>query len=241
MAQCYHPSAIASQAAELENAIMTHPAAVAILLFTGLAPARAADHPGPADWRPLFDGRSLAGWRESDFFGAARVTVENGAITIGSGALTGISWAGETLPFPASGYEVRIEAARVKGGDFFAGITFPVRDSYCTWIVGGWGGEVVGLSSIDGADASRNQTTVGIRFEPGRWYVLRLRVTPSIITAWIDDDPVIDFTIGKHRLSLRDSEMDHALPFGIATYNTVGAVRKIEWRPAADAPPRPKD
>ena len=51
---------------------------------------------------------------------------------------------------------------------------------------------MVGLSSIDGADASMNETTSNRKFELGRWYVLRLRVTPSAITAWIDDEIVID-------------------------------------------------
>ena len=31
-----------------------------------------------------------------------------------------------------------LEAARMEGMDFFAGITFPVKESYCPWIVGGW-------------------------------------------------------------------------------------------------------
>ena len=218
-------------------------AAIAALVLAVALAARGADAPSPGDWRPLFDGKSLAGWRESDFFGAGKITVQDGVITIGSGALTGISWAGATLPFPAAGYEVRVEAARIKGGDFFAGITFPVRDSYCTWINGGWGGKVVGLSSIDGADASMNETTFDRIFELGRWYTLRLRVTPDAITAWIDDELAIDFKIGKHWIALREGEIEHSVPFGIATYNTVGAVRKIEWRPvvAAAAPDsRPK-
>ena len=87
-----------------------------------------------------FDGKSLAGWKESDFFGAGKVSIENGVIMLGTGALTGITWAGSALPFPTSNYEIRIEAARLKGSDFFAGITFPVRDAFCTWINGGWGG-----------------------------------------------------------------------------------------------------
>jgi len=185
------------------------------------------------EWKPMFDGKSLAGWKESDFLGAGKVTVENGIITIGSGVLTGITWAGATLPFPAAGYEVRIEASRIKGNDFFAGITFPVRDSFCTWINGGWGGEVVGLSNINGADAVRNETTFSKKFELGRWYSLRLRVTPRKISAWIDEEPVIDVSLDKKYISLREGDIDRSIPFGIATYATVAGVRKIEWRPAA--------
>lgn len=189
--------------------------------------------PAPGDWRSLFDGKSLAGWKESDFFGAGKVTVDKGVITIGSGVLTGISWAAPAAPFPASGYEIRVEAARLKGSDFFAGITFPVGDSYCTWINGGWGGEVVGLSSINGADALRNETSTSRKFELGRWYSLRLRVTPARISAWIDDEMVIDVALAGKWIALREGDIDRSIPFGIATYATVAGVRKIEWRPLA--------
>lgn len=221
------------------NLIMRE-ALVVLLVFGAalLAPLPlAGQEPRPAasagDWRALFDGKSLAGWKESDFLGAGKVTVEKGVITIGSGVLTGINWAGSALPFPASGYEVRIEAARMKGSDFFAGITFPVRDSFCTWINGGWGGEVVGLSSIDGADALRNETSFSRKFELGRWYSLRLRVTTANISTWIDDELVIDVSIDKKWIALREGDIDRSIPFGIATYATVAAVRKIEWRPVA--------
>lgn len=198
-----------------------------------LAPCPLAGQAG--EWRSLFDGKSLAGWKESDFFGAGKVTVEKGVITIGNGALTGINWATSTLPFPNSNYEIRIEAARLKGSDFFAGITFPVGDSFCTWINGGWGGEVVGLSSIDGADASMNETSSTRKFELGQWYSLRLRVTPTTISAWIDDELVIASAIGKKWIALREGDIDRSVPFGIAAYSTVAGVRKIEWRPVAPA------
>jgi hypothetical protein len=57
----------------------------------------------------------------------------------------------------------------LKATDFFAGTTLPVRDSFCTWINGGWGGEVAGLLSIYGADASMNETTFTRKCEFGRW------------------------------------------------------------------------
>jgi hypothetical protein len=210
----------------------------AALLAPGLLAAQAArpaTAPAAAAWRSLFDGKSLVGWKESDFFGAGKVTVEKGVITIGSGALTGINWGPSPLPFPTSNYEVLIEAARLKGTDFFAGITFPVGDSFCTWINGGWGGEVVGLSSIDGADASMNETTFTRKFELGRWYSLRLRVTSTTISAWIDDELLIEVAIGKKWIALREGDIDQSIPFGIAAYSTVAGVRKIEWRAVAPA------
>ena len=89
-----------------------------ILLAALFAAGPLAGQEAAAEWRPLFDGKSLAGWKESDFFGAGKVTVEKGVITIGSGALTGITWAASSPPFPTSNYEIRIEAARLKGKRF---------------------------------------------------------------------------------------------------------------------------
>jgi hypothetical protein len=222
----------------LPHKVIAKHALVRLVLCAALfAPATLAGQeaksaaPAPGEWRSLFDGKSLAGWKESDFFGAGRVTIEKGVIIIGSGVLTGINWAASSSPFSTSNYEIRIEAARMKGSDFFAGITFPVGGSFCTWINGGWGGEVVGLSSIDGADASENETSFGRKFDLGRWYSLRLRVTPAKISAWIDEELVIDVGIAKKWISLREGDIDKSVPFGIAAYSTVAAVRKIEWRP----------
>jgi hypothetical protein len=199
-------------------------------LFAGLLSAQTSD---PAAWRSLFDGKTLAHWRESDFFGAGKVSVADQEITLGYGALTGITWADPALPFPAAGYELRLDAMKVKGNDFFAGITFPVRNSFCTWIVGGWGGEAVGLSSIDHNDAVHNETSFNQKFDTGRWYALRLRVTPDHISAWIDGDLVIDIAIGNRAISLREGEIEHSAPLGIASYATVARLRKMEWRPVS--------
>lgn len=208
--------------------------AILALLAAGALAAQTSQ-PAAAGWRPLFDGKSLAGWKESDFFGKGKVAVEDGAITLGYGALTGITWAGATMPIPNLDYELRVEAMRVKGSDFFAGITFPVRDSFCTWINGGWGGEVVGLSSIDGADASQNETSFSRKFELGRWYTFRLRVTDGRISAWIDDDLEIDVSIAGKWIALREGEIEYSAPLGVASYSTVAKIRRIEWRPAPPA------
>jgi len=175
----------------------------------------------------MFDGTTLRGWRETPFSGHGKVSVADGAILLGKGAMTGVTWTGS---FPKADYEVRLEAMRVDGHDFFAGITFPVNDSFCSWINGGWGGTVVGLSSLNGMDASENDTSTGRDFETGRWYRLRLLVTTGRIQAWIDDDPVIDADIGNRDVDLRPGEIDLSKPFGIASYSTTAKLRKIEYR-----------
>ena len=189
----------------------------------------------PADWKPLFDGKSLEGWRETPFTGHGKVGVADGAIVLGNGVMTGITW---TKPFPKFDYEVRLEAMRVGGNDFFAGITFPLHDSHCTWINGGWGGMVVGLSSLDSMDAAENDTSTTHVFETGRWYALRLRVTYDRIQAWIDEEPAIDAYVGDREVGLRPGEIDLSRPFGMASYSTTAKLRKLEYRllpPSGDA------
>jgi hypothetical protein len=202
--------------------------ALAALMVCGAAGALAGQAPAPAEgWISMFDGASLKGWKETDFFGRGAVQVKDGMVVIGKGYLTGITWTGE---FPKAGYEIRFEAARLDGSDFFAGITFPVRDSFCTWINGGWGGSVVGLSNLDGSDASENETSTSIEFTKGRWYAFRLSVTENRIKGWIDGELVIDADITDRRVDLRPGEIEMSAPLGFATYSTTAGVRKVEYR-----------
>jgi hypothetical protein len=180
------------------------------------------------DWRPLFDGRGLGGWKASGFGGEGGVAVVDGAIEIGMGAdLSGVTW---TEGFPRQHYELALEARRVDGNDFFCGLTFPVGDEPCSLIVGGWGGGVVGLSSIDGLDAAHNDTTLYRAFDTGRWYAVRVRVTPERNECCLDEEGVIDQPLEGKTLSIRQ-EVAPSLPLGIATYATTAQVRNIRWRP----------
>lgn len=181
--------------------------------------------------RPLFDGHSLEGWAVTDFGGQGPVEARDGVIVLGAGEpLTGITWTGD---FPRVDYEVALEARRVEGDDFFAAITFPVGDDPCTLVIGGWGGEVVGLSSIEGADASENETRRWMRFEEDRWYRIRLSVTDEKIEAWIDDEKVVDFVHRDRLLSIR-VDVWQSQPFGIATWRTTGELRRIGLRARAE-------
>ena len=85
-----------------------------------------------------------------------------------------------------------LEGKRVDGRDFFCTTTFPVGDSFCSLVVGGWGGMVTGISSINGADASENETTGSMEFKNDKWYKVRIRVTEKKIEAWIGDEKVVD-------------------------------------------------
>ena len=112
----------------------------------------------------------------------------------------------------------------------FAAATFPVGESCITLVNGGWGGFVTGLSSLNGMDASENETTRTIKYENNTWYRFRVRVTGEVIRCWLDDKEIVAVEHReKHvrtRVEVRASE-----PLGFATWKTGGALRKIEIRP----------
>jgi hypothetical protein len=195
--------------------------------LVGLGPA-AATAADPAEWRPLFDGTALGDWRPTLFGGEGDVEVVDGAIRIGMGSdLSGITWTGDC---PRQSYEISLEARRVDGNDFFCGLTFPVEDASCSLILGGWGGGVTGLSSIDGEDAAHNDTTQFREYEQGRWYAVTLRVTPVAIVCFLDGEPIIEQPLAGKTISIRE-EIAPSKPLGIATYATTAEVRRIRWRP----------
>jgi hypothetical protein len=179
------------------------------------------------EWVSLFDGSALGQWEQTSFGGEGPVRVRDGAIVLEMGdPLTGITWTGDALP---SAFELELEASRWAGSDFFCGLTFPVAQSFCSLILGGWGGTTVGLSSLDGRDASENETTREMRFEDRRWYRVRVAVSATHVRAWLDEQPIVDVAIAGRRVGIRP-EVDPSRPLGIASYRTRAALRGIRVR-----------
>jgi hypothetical protein len=176
----------------------------------------------------LFDGKTLDGWKKTDFFRAGEVKVEDGRIVMkDGGSMTGITSTRRDLP--KVDYELSYEAMRLSGTDFFAAATFPVGKSYITFVNGGWGGHVTGLSSLTGSDASENETTRSYQYKNQTWYRFRVRVTDTVIRCWIDDKEIVavnyrDQQVGT-RIETRANE-----PLGFATWESSGALRTIEIR-----------
>ena len=180
------------------------------------------------EWINLFDGKTLGNWQSTRFGGEGDVTVENGQIVMSTGNdMTGITWKGD--PPARINYEIELEAMRVDGHDFFCGLTFPVGKDPCSLILGGWGGGMTGLSSLDYRDASENETSQWIGYQNDRWYRIRLRVTPDKIEAWIDDKQIVNVETAGRKIGIR-VEVEPSKPLGIATWRTTGAVRSIRLR-----------
>jgi len=190
-------------------------------------PAKTASPP-TLETMSLFDGKTLTGWEVLDYAGTGGAEVKDGTLVLKQGEpITSIVWKGAKLP--QLDYELTMQARRVDGSDFFATVTFPVGKHYCSLVLGGWGGGVIGLSSINGADASENETTDYFDFEKNRWYKIRIRVTQTHLQAWIDDKQVANINHTENNLSVR-IEMELSKPLGLSSFHTTGEIRDIQLR-----------
>lgn len=199
----------------------THPAAPSALTQPATTQAAASE-------QELFDGKTLKGWKKSDFAGSGDPEVKDGEILIPSGeSLSGITYTGEDLP--TMNYELIVQAKKLQGNDFFCGITFPFNKSHATMVCGGWGGSLVGVSSIDDNDASENGTAQFEKFDNDKLYTMRIRVTPNRIQTWIDDKQMADIDTKGKKIDIR-SGIDEACPLGISTYQTTSAVKSIKLK-----------
>lgn len=177
----------------------------------------------------LFNGKDLGKWEVTQFGGEGEVFItETNELVLDMGAImTGVHWSEE--PPSTSNYEISLEAMKLAGNDFFCALTFPVKDSHASYIVGGWGGGLVGLSSVDDLDASENETMTIGGFDPEVWYKIRVRVTDEKIEAWIDDEQNVDLDLKDRKISLRPGDIELSMPLGIATFITRAKYRNIVW------------
>ena len=203
----------------------------------GTADPEAKDKPGEnageekgAKWTSLVPDKEMGKWKAINFGGEGDSIWKDGTLTIEEGAeLSGVVWGGE---LPEAPYEIEVEARRTSGVDFFCGLTFPVRDkkTCVTLIVGGWGGGVVGISSIDDMDASENETTSYQPFKDQQWYKIRVEVRKNSLKAWIDKKELVDVNTKGRKLGLRFGDIERCVPLGVATFQTTAELRGFRWR-----------
>lgn len=183
-----------------------------------------------AEWRLLTDEFAPA-WKAAGIPEEGAVTVQNGEITLQPGQpMTGArldAQAWEHACIPATRYAIEYEAMRVEGNDFFGTVTFPVGDSHASLVVGGWGGTLVGISSIDDMDASENSTTGNAFFENNRWHQVRIEVRDDELRAWINGKLFVSTSTRGHKLGLRAGDIQKCTPFGFASYATQARVRNV--------------
>jgi hypothetical protein len=198
----------------------------------GEEPAKAA---APAEGVvALFDGKTLDGWKVTNFAGGGEIKAAGGELILDKGeTLTGVTWK-DAAKLPKDNYEITLSAKKIKGDDFFCGLTFPVRDSFATFVVGGWAGTVVGISSINGLDASENETTIYRKFDHDKWYRIRVRVANDKLECWIDDEQAVEVDLADKKISTR-IESDASRPLGLSTFQVTAAFKDIQLKRLAPA------
>ncbi len=178
--------------------------------------------PSESEWTALsFGGEGAAEWSE-------------GQLRLDLGVeLNGSRFGGELPKLP---YELELKARRLSGSDFFCGLTFPVRspEECLTLILGGWGGGTVGLSSIDGKDASENDSTFYRNFENQQWYAIQLRVLKERIEVRLDGELVITQPTAGKTLGLRPGMIHLCAPLGLAAWQTEAEFKGLRWRSITD-------
>ena len=118
---------------------------------------------------------------------------------------------------------------KTSGSDFFLALTFPYKQSAASLVLGGWGGSLCGISSINGNDAANNEHTTTHDFPKDKWFHVRLRVTPDRIKAWLDRDeenPLLDVDTQNVEIGTR-ADIDAARPLGLSTFQTSAAYKNI--------------
>lgn len=221
---------------EGSRAIRTVSVCLALLLTTGAVRGEESAEKSPSKNKnqviSLFDGKTLTGWKVTNFGSEKEVQAVEGTLELEMGdPLTGVTIDPKFFEkLPKVNYEITLEAKRVLGGDFFVGLTFPVKQDSCSLILGGWGGGLVGISSIDSFDASENETTTYHGFKNDQWYRIRLRVTEDRILAWLDDKPIVSLETTDKKLSTR-IEVTLSEPLGLCTFQTTARYRDFKMRP----------
>jgi hypothetical protein len=207
---------------------------LALVLTFSLCGCGPAPEPPPAVVN-LTGEDFLAMWTPAGIPGEGECGARDGVLYVGAGQpMSGVRFDGdwEELRLPVTDYDLEFESRRVDGEDFFATCTFPVGalDRCVSLVLGGWGGGLVGISSIDHYDASQNQTRSEKAFENGVWYRVRIAVRDDEIAVWIDGRPVARVATRGRHLGLRPGDIDHCAPLGFASWATDGEVRAVMMR-----------
>ncbi len=203
-----------------------------LLICLPLALAAACNCPpddGGPSARMLFAPDSLEGWEKCNYAGIGEIEMlDGGVLRIGAGeTLSGVRYTGEV---PRVNYEVTVRGRKIEGDDFFFCLTYPFKEKHASFVLGGWGGSVCGISSIDYMDAMDNTTMTVREFEEGRWYDIRFVVTDHRFQGFIDGEPVVNINVEGRDVDMRFGEIEESIPFAISSFCTTGEYKDMQLR-----------
>jgi hypothetical protein len=154
-----------------------------------------------SDWRPLFDGRTTAGWRA--FGGAA----PGAGWRVVDGALTRTGEAGDILTDEEFGsFELELEWKIAPGGN--SGVFFHVVEDSTLQYVWQTGPEMQVLDNAGHADGRQPNTSAGSNFAlyapardgtrpPGEWNAARLVVRRDHVEHWLNGEKLLEYELGS--------------------------------------------
>ena len=113
----------------------------------------------------LFDGSSLSNWKATDFAGKETFQLMKTEACFLKWVRSCPVSIGRVILCPSKITKFHCRQNELWGSDFFAVLLFLTSESHATLILGGWGGSLIGISSIDDFDASENETGDAFIFE----------------------------------------------------------------------------
>jgi len=229
----------------LEMKMKIFPVMAVLALFSLINLCAEGEKPTPSSKKEpkkqsvsLFDGKTLKGWKLCNYAGLGEVKVspETGALRVTRGEiLSGIRIDNfDKRKLPKVNYELSLEARRVEGEDFFCCLTFPYKKTHASFVLGGWGGSVCGISSIDFMDAMENSTMTVRDFDEGKWYKLRLLVTENRFQGFVEEKKIVNVGIKGRKIGMRFGEIEESVPLGLSTFRTTAEYKNISIRHLED-------
>jgi hypothetical protein len=197
---------------------------VRLAAFATLVAVLHASCAAPSAWNRIDFTRT---WRPFQFGGDGIHRVEPERLVLEPGApLTGGAF---DVALPKDRYEIEFEAQRLSGIDFFCGLTFPTVRGELTLVLGGWGGTVCGLSSLDGSDASDNETRTLRHFPDAREVAVRIHVDGEEVCVFLDGAPFLSAHLAGKQVTVR-AEVEPCRPFGFCCYLVTAKLSHLRWR-----------